>query len=145
MSDQGAEIGVDYDRDKLSNLKDLLTITEVKESSLTGQELWSYVGYLKTNGLDASQYEMAFWNRIASVVGIMVMCVLALPFVVGSLRSAGAGARMVIGALIGLGYFLMSETLTDSVLVFGLSPIFLDWLPTLLLAAVTAVGLSRIR
>ena len=44
-----------------------------------------------------------------------------------------------------LGYFLMSETLTDSVLVFGLSPIFLAWLPTLLLAAVTAVGLSRIR
>ena len=70
---------------------------------------------------------------------------LALPFVTGSLRSAGAGARIVIGALIGVGYFLLSQTLTDSVALFNLSPVFVAWLPTLILVLITLIGLRRIR
>jgi len=145
LGDEAVTIGTQFDRKKLEKLRDLLAITEVKESSLTGQELRSYIDYLESNGLDADRYVIAFWNRISSMAGIIVMCVLALPFVTGSLRSAGAGARIVIGALIGVGYFLLSRTLTDSVTVFNLSPVFVAWLPTLILAAVAWAGMQRIR
>ena len=139
------EISQDFDVEQVAELSDLLTITAVRESSLTGVELWAYVQHLKSNGLDAERYEIAFWGRIATLAGIAVMCMLALPFVFGSLRSTGSGARMLIGVLIGVGYFLLSRTLADSAAVFDLNPIFVAWVPTVLLATGTLIGLSRLR
>jgi len=141
----GVTIGTEVEQERVSKLTDLLAITAVRESSLTGQELWVYVQHLKANGLDADRYEIAFWGRVATVVGIAVMCVLALPFVFGSLRSTGAGARMIIGILIGLGYFLLNRTMADSVAVFNLSPFLVAWVPTALLMVGTLIGLSRLR
>ena len=141
----GITIGTDIDTERVGKLTDLLAITAVRESSLTGQELWAYVRHLKANGLDADKYEIAFWGRVATVVGVAAMCVLALPFVFGSLRSTGAGARMIIGVMIGLAYFLLNRTMADSVAVFDLSPVIVAWVPTALLIVGTIVGLSRLR
>jgi lipopolysaccharide export LptBFGC system permease protein LptF len=52
---------------------------------------------------------------------------------------------MLIGVLIGVGYFLLSRTLADSAAVFDLSPVFVAWLPTTLLALGTLIGLNRLR
>jgi lipopolysaccharide export system permease protein len=144
MTSQGIEISTDFDLDKLVELKDLLSITAVRESSLTAAELWAYVKYLDANGLDSDNYRIAFWSRVSSVAGILVMCVLALPFVSGPLRSAGAGARMLIGALVGIGYFFLSATLRDGGAVFGLSPMLVAWLPAALLFLITLVGLRKV-
>lgn len=140
----GVNIGTDIEQERVGKLTDLLAITAVKESSLTGHELWAYVQYLKANGLDADRYEIAFWGRVATVAGIAVMCVLALPFVFGSLRSTGAGARMIIGVLIGVGYFLLNRTMADSAAVFDLSPFLVAWIPTVLLIIITVVGIRRL-
>lgn len=144
---EGGEItiGTDFDVGQIAELSDLLAITAVRESSLTGAELWAYVQHLKRNDLDANRYEIAFWTRVSTLAGIAVMCMLALPFVFGSLRSTGAGARMLIGILIGVGYFLLSRTLADSSAVFNLSPILVAWLPTALLATGTLIALNRMR
>jgi len=145
FSSAGVSIGTDIDPNRIGKLTDLLAITAVRESSLTGQELWAYIKHLKANGLDAESYEIAFWSRVAMIFGIVVMCVLALPFVFGSLRTTGAGARMLIGVLIGLAYFLLSRMLADSAAVFNLSPFIVAWIPTLLLATVTFFALRRLR
>ena len=80
---------------------DLLELSVVREDLLDTPSLVRYIGYLQDNGLDAHRYLVAYWSRIASVVSVIVMTVLALPFVFGSLRSAGAGARLVVGLIIG--------------------------------------------
>lgn len=145
LSLDGVELSTTIDPEQnIAKLGDLLAITAVKESSLTATELYSYVRYLRRNGLDASRYEIAFWGRIARAAGVAVMCVLALPFVFGSLRSTGAGARMIIGVLIGVVYFLFSRTMADSAAVFNLSPVLVAWLPTLLLTAATGIALRRV-
>jgi lipopolysaccharide export system permease protein len=135
----------EFSMEQFADLKDLLATTDLRESSLTGRELWAYIDYLKDNGLDSSRYEIAFWSRISSLVGIALMCVLALPFVSSSLRTAGAGARMLVGVLVGVGYFLLSRTLADSAAVFGLSPLLVAWAPTLILAGVVVIALNRAR
>ncbi len=140
----GVSLRLEIEQDRVGKLTDLLAITTVRESSLTGQELWAYVRHLKANGLDADTYEIAFWSRVATVAGIAVMCILALPFVFGSLRSTGAGARMIFGVLIGLGYFLLSRMMADSAAVFDLSPFVVAWIPTLLLVLITGIGLRRL-
>ncbi len=143
LATEGVSISDEIDDEQVNKLNDLLSITAVKDSSLTISELYNYVQYLKSNGLDGDRYEIAFWSRVATVVGIAVMCVLAIPFVFGSLRDTGAGARMIVGVLVGVAYFLLSRTMADSGTVFDLSPFLVAWLPTLVLAAGTAVALRR--
>ena len=124
---------------------ELLGITLVKPISLSGRGLVSYINYLKRNGLKSSRYETELWSRVSQTATVVLMPVLALAFVFGSLRSAGAGSRLMIGVMIGLGYFLASEMLANSGQVFNLNPAILTWVPSTALLLVTMFALSRVR
>ncbi len=124
---------------------DLIGLTVVRPDGLTGQELFRYVRYLQRNELDTRRYEVAFWSRIAGAVAVAPMCVLALPFVFGRMRSSGSGTRLVVGVLIGLVYFLASRGLADGGQVYELNPLLIAWLPAVALIAVTVVAIMRVR
>ena len=118
-----------------------------------------YIDYLQRNNLDATRYEMEFWYRVSAeysmsgnyfyrvsrTCSVLIMPILALAFVFGPLRTGGAGGRLMVGIIIGLAYYLASETLANSGQVFNLSPIFVTWLPSVTLAMVAMFALSRIR
>ncbi|MDH4124793.1 MAG: LPS export ABC transporter permease LptG [Gammaproteobacteria bacterium] len=123
----------------------VLGISLVKPQSLSGRGLLSYVAYLKRNSLDASRYETELWYRVARTVTVIVMPLLALAFVFGSLRTGGAGARLMIGVVIGLAYYLAAEMLANSGQVFNLNPALIAWLPSGLLVVVTLFALNRVR
>jgi lipopolysaccharide export system permease protein len=103
------------------------------------------IGYLSANGLETRSYEFAFWSRIARMCAIVVVAVLAVPFAFGPLRTSGAGARLVIGVLIGVAFFLVQRTLESGALVFDVDPIVLAWIPTAALTLMTAVLVARTR
>ena len=124
---------------------EVLGISLVKPNSLSGRGLVSYINYLNRNSLDARRYETELWYRIARTATVIIMPVLALAFVFGSLRTGGSGARLMIGIVIGLGYYLASEMLANSGQVFNFDPAVIAWLPSVLLALVTVVALNRIR
>ena len=124
---------------------EVLGISLVKPQSLSGRGLMSYIGYLKRNSLDANRYETELWYRVARTATVMVMPLLALAFVFGSLRTGGAGARLMIGVVIGLGYYLASEMLANSGQVFNLNPAVIAWLPSGVLLIVTMFALNRVR
>jgi lipopolysaccharide export system permease protein len=107
--------------------------------------LWKLIQYYQANALDVRPYLFAFWSRIARTVAIAFAVLLPIPFVLGSLRSAGAGARTAIGLLLGIGFFLLQRLIESGTLVFDLNPIVLAWLPTALLASVSLVLLARAR
>ena len=124
---------------------DLLGSSLAKPLSLSARELLSYIDYLKRNDLDAEKYETEFWFRVSRTYTVLIMPILALAFVFGSLRTGGAGGRLMIGVIIGLGYYLASETLANSGQVFNLNPILVTWVPSVTLTAVTMFALMRIR
>jgi len=124
---------------------DLMELSEVNPDTMSSVDLYSYSQYLRRNKLDSQNYDTALWFRIASVVSISLMTVLAVPFVFGSLRSTGAGVRVMIGVTIGAGYFLLNRTLANSGQVFDLNPVVVATLPTLALALIAAVGILRVR
>jgi lipopolysaccharide export system permease protein len=70
---------------------------------------------------------------------------LAIPFVLGSLRSAGTGTRMLMGLILGISFFLLQRLIESGTIVFNLNPITLALLPTALLALVTVTLLARAR
>lgn len=125
--------------------RDLLELSIVRADLLDTPSLVRYIGYLQINGLDAHRYLVAYWSRIASVVSVVIMTVLALPFVFGGLRSAGAGARLLVGLVIGLTYYVSVEVLASGGEVYGLNPLVIAWAPSALLVVVTAVAFARIR
>jgi lipopolysaccharide export system permease protein len=124
---------------------DLLELSVVREDLLDTPSLVRYIEYLRANSLDAHRYLVAYWSRLANVASVIVMTVLALPFVFGSLRSAGAGARLVVGLIIGLTYYVASEVLTSGGEVYGLDPLIIAWAPTALLLLVMIVAFARVR
>ena len=112
---------------------------------LTSRALWRLISYYRTNALDTREYLFAFWSRIARTLAIAFSVLLAIPFVLGSLRSAGAGTRMMLGLILGIGFFLLQRLIESGTIVFDLNPVVLAWLPTTLLATVTVTLLARVR
>lgn len=112
---------------------------------LTLQALWQVIGYYHANALDARQYLFAFWSKIARTVAIAFSVLLALPFVLGSMRSAGAGTRTMVALVIGIAFFLLQRLIESGTIVFNLDPVILAWLPTALLGTVTLLLLARAR
>ena len=123
---------------------EVLGISLVKPQSLSGRGLLGYISYLKRNSLDSNRYETELWYRVARTATVIIMPILALSFIFGSLRTGGSGARLMIGVVIGLAYYLASEMLANSGQVFSLNPAVVAWFPSILLAIVTAISLRRI-
>lgn len=107
----------------------------------TMRSLYQYLRYLRDYELDASLYELAFWSRAAVPVMVLIMALLAIPFVVGPLRTTGAGQRMFVGMVVGVVFFLFNEITLSTGRVYGLSPVLSAWLPTALLGGIAIAWL----
>ena len=73
---------------------------------LSSSELKRNIDYLQRNDLDSKAFENAYWGRWFYPVNVAVLCLAALPFAFGSLRSGGFGKRLFIAIVIGLAYLL---------------------------------------
>ncbi|HZF17585.1 MAG TPA: LPS export ABC transporter permease LptG [Steroidobacteraceae bacterium] len=122
---------------------EFLGLAVILPNQMRTLQLARYLGHLRENQLDTRQIEFALWARIARTLSIAVIVLLALPFCFGSMRSAGSGAKTVIGVLIGIGFYLLQRTLESSAQVFNVNPILLAWTPLVLLTVATTVALRR--
>jgi lipopolysaccharide export system permease protein len=89
-------------------------------STLALSELRAYVGYLRTSGQDAARYELALWRKLSTPLATCAMTLVAVPFVLGFLRLASAGQRMVLGSLVAMAFYLGSQILERAGLLFHL-------------------------
>jgi len=112
---------------------------------LTLRGLASYIDHLRRNKLDTAVFEIGFWSRIARVFAVVIVTLLALPFVFGPLRTTGAGTRTVVGILLGVLFFLITRTVENGGQLFNMNPILVGWLPTLIVGGCTVVAISRTR
>lgn len=125
--------------------EELLGNALAKPLSLSLRGLLSYIDYLDRNALDSRQYRSELWYRVSRTLSVLIMPILSLAFVFGSLRTGGTGARLMIGVVIGLSYYLASEMLANSGQVFNLNPAVVAWTPTAVLFLITVIALARIR
>ena len=124
---------------------EFLGLATADRTQMSVRALRSLVSYLRGNGQDAHSFEFAQWSRVAKLVAVFFASLLGLPFVFGSLRSAGAGARAALGVVLGLSYFLLQQMVESGTLAFGLPPLLLAWVPTALLASVVTTLVARLR
>ena len=144
----GATVEAEHEDNRVFASKvggDFLGLTVVSPDQLETRVLWGLIRNLRANGLDATGQEFAFWSRIARTTAILFASLLAVPFVFGSLRSAGSGARTLLGIAIGMAFFLVQRLLESGVVVFDVSPVVLAWIPTSLLAGASIALIARTR
>jgi lipopolysaccharide export system permease protein len=124
---------------------DFLGVAVTQPGVLPLADLYAYKEHLKSNDLDASAWEIAFWSRLSRLVAAVAVCVFAVPFAFGPLRSAGAGARTVLGIMAGVLFVLLTQTLENSGQVYDLDPLLVAWGPTALLVLISAVAIAKTR
>lgn len=123
---------------------ELLDLVMVDARNLSARDLYRYARYLEANNLDAMSYRLEIWRRLAVPLSTIVMLLLAIPFVFGPLRSTRTGQRLLVGVMIGVGYFLLGQTLSHAGHVYGLSPAVGGLATPLLFLAATLLLFRRI-
>lgn len=124
---------------------EFLGVAATDPMELSIRALRNLVQYLSANGQDVREYRFALWSRVARTCAIFFGVLLAVPFVFGSLRSAGAGARGVLGLALGLAWFMLQKVVENGTAAFGLDPVLLAWAPTLALGVLVGAMMARLR
>ncbi|MBT8419717.1 MAG: LPS export ABC transporter permease LptG [Gammaproteobacteria bacterium] len=101
---------------------DVVDAVKVKPEGLSILDLYRHINYLKDNGLNSALYEFAIWGKLLYPIATGVMIFIAIPMVLGWLRSVGVGQRIVVGALLGVGFYIIQQTIIHIGLIFEISP-----------------------
>ena len=71
------------------------------------------IDYMRGNGVDAFDYQSAYWARWFYPLNVLALCLAAMPFAFGQLRSGGFGKRLFLGIVFGLVYFVLQKLAID--------------------------------
>lgn len=123
---------------------ELVNVVRIEPERMSTAELHAYLQYLKNNGLDARRYEQTYWEKLFRPLTIVAMVVLAVPFVFGSLRSVGMGARGFGGFAVGVVFYLVNQILGQLGVVYQIPPMLTASLPTVALMVVAIMLLRRL-
>ncbi len=127
-----------------SRLDDTALSASVTEpSSLPSSDLRSGIDYRKRNGLEASEFEEAYWGRWFYPVNVLALCLAAVPFAFGSLRSGGLGKRLFIGIVFALGFWLLQAQFVKLAGVYKFDYRIAYLIPPAVMLAVSAVLFRR--
>jgi len=91
------------------------------------------IAYRALNQLETKALSLALYQRVMQPIAIVLMLVLAIPFVFGPLRSSSRGLRLMIGLGLGFAFYLLNGILPQLSFTLALPAWFAAMLPSLLL------------
>ncbi len=109
----------------------LLEVLAVQPHMLPIWGLSRYIDYLRSNGQNPINYEVAFWSKLIAPFVLLTMLVVSVPFVVGPIRNISMGQRVFIGTLFGISFFLINRSFAFLAVVYELNPALIVPLPTI--------------
>jgi len=110
----------------------LLQMLLVKPRHMSSRDLFAYLQFLDENRLDAEDERLIFWQKMFAPLTIVIMCLLAFPFVMGSQRQSNTGQRLLVGILLGLSFVVVDRVLTQLGAQFGINAFVVALAPNLL-------------
>lgn len=121
----------------------LMGMAQIDPDQKSLPQLYSYIKYRKQNGLNATNYEFIFWQRIFTPLATLIMILLAVPFVFGPLRNTTTGLRMLVGVILGFSFYISNQFVGSISIVYQVAPIFAAIAPTLLFAIIGSIILYK--
>lgn len=120
----------------------LLSAVVARPTMLPITELYRYINVMRTNGQSATDYEVAFWSKVATPLATLVMLFITVPFVLAHQRFVGVGQRVFLGLSMGLGFYLLNRAMSYVAVVYELNPVVSALIPA---ASFLAIGLWMLR
>ncbi|MBB6522299.1 LPS export ABC transporter permease LptG [Pseudoteredinibacter isoporae] len=120
----------------------LLSLLVLSPDGLSINDLYRYTEYLSQQGLDASQYRLAFWQKVLQPLATASLVLIAVSFIFGPLRETTMGYRIFTGVLVGIIFRTSQDLLGPSSLVFGFAPVIAVAIPIVICAV---IGLLLLR
>ncbi len=118
-------------------------LLEPEEMPLT--QLSSFTKHLQKNGVQSTEFQFSFWKRVLQPLTILIMLLLAVPFVFTAPRSINLGWQMVLGVVVGFMFYMLDSLLGQLSIVYQLPPFFAALLPILLFMGIGYYLLRRIK
>jgi lipopolysaccharide export system permease protein len=109
----------------------LLNILVLDPADLSISGLWKYVSFLKEQGSDSGEYELALWHKLLQPLAVISLVLVAASIIFGPLREASMGSRIFAGLLIGMVFRISQDMLGPASLVFGFAPVLASLIPIL--------------
>jgi len=123
----------------------LMNIVVIKPDSMSLRDLSRYIKFLKENNQQSKKYELAYWRRMVKPIVTFVMLLVSVPFVIGVRRGVSLGARMMVGALLGMGFNIIDKMTGNLALAYDLNPMIMAALPSSVVLMVAMIAMFRLR
>jgi lipopolysaccharide export system permease protein len=121
----------------------VLNVLMIEPRQMSSNKLYAYLKFLDQNNLDASAERLVFWQKLFAPLTIVIMSLLAVPFVLGAQRQSNTGMRLLIGILIGLSFIVLDRLLTQLGVQFQINALVTAMLPNLALLCAAIYLLVR--
>jgi lipopolysaccharide export system permease protein len=122
----------------------LLNTGLVAPKDLSLPKLAKFSRYLLQNGLQASEYQFNFWQRLLEPLSSLVMVLVAIPFVLGLGSAVTLSFRLLIGMMMGIAFILLNAFLGELCIVYQLPAPFAALITPLIFASLGIFLLKRL-
>jgi lipopolysaccharide export system permease protein len=99
---------------------------------------------MRANGQSATDYEVAFWGKIATPLSTMVMLFIAVPFVLAHQRFVSMGERVFIGIALGMSFYTFSRGMSYVAVVYEFNPMLSALIPAVAFLAIGTLLMRRV-
>jgi lipopolysaccharide export system permease protein len=123
----------------------LLNSVVVTPNMLRIDELYRYIQVMRENGQAATDYEVAFWSKLAAPVSTLVMLLIAIPFVLAHQRFVSMGQRVFLGIGLGMAFYMLNRGMSYVAVVYELSPVVSALIPALVFLSLGAWMMRGVR
>ena len=110
---------------------DMLSVLLIFPEHMSILTLHRYIDHLVENRQQATRYQIALWTKIVYPFAVLVMMLIALPFAYHRRREGGISAKIVLGIMIGLLFYLMNQLSARLGLIGGWAPFVAAASPTI--------------
>lgn len=121
----------------------LLKVVVVRPNDLSIRGLIAYADYLRDQGLESGEYDLAFWKKVLQPLSIMALVLIGMSFVFGPLRSVSIGLQLFTGVVTGIIFLILQNLMEPASLVFGFSPLIAVLLPIMICFGIGVVLLRQ--
>jgi len=89
----------------------VLKLYLLEADSLSMRGLLRLVDYLHSNQLDDRKYTLILWRKLLEPITVWVLMLFAIPFAASRHRDTGMGQRLLLGAMVGIGFYLVNKVI----------------------------------
>lgn len=122
---------------------DILSVLKIVPERMSVLNLVAYIDHLRENRQKTTRFEIALWQKALYPAAAIVMMLLAIPFAIQSERTGGAGGKIVLGILLGLGFHFAGRLFSHVGLLNDWPAAFSAGMPAIIFLAIAAVGIGR--